>query len=118
LDGDHLGLGVPLLLLCALGNQFSAKKPHKNGAILKECGESIFKCDCPGWRGLTRLVDIQLGVILGDGNAGSLCLLSQALQFISGMMRELDGTVEALRHRFTIGKRHVENIDSQAVVDI
>jgi hypothetical protein len=48
LDGDHWGLVVPLLLLCALGNQFSAKKPHKDGAILKGCGESIFKCDCPG----------------------------------------------------------------------
>jgi len=35
-DGDHLGLVVPLLLLCALGNQLSAKKPYKDGAILKE----------------------------------------------------------------------------------
>ena len=47
LDDDHLGLVVPLLLLCALGNQFSAKKPYKNGAILKEMRRVDFQMRLP-----------------------------------------------------------------------
>ncbi len=47
LDDDHLGLGVPLLLLCAQGNQFSAKELHKNGAILKENRRADFQMRLP-----------------------------------------------------------------------
>jgi hypothetical protein len=47
LDDDHWGLVVQLPLLCALGNQFSAKKPHKDGAILKEMRRVDFQMRLP-----------------------------------------------------------------------